>query len=117
MEIIPLYFLDGTLFAKDYIRVVHGGRGDYVELNRDDITVEMVSKFNYKIPDKVSDESFYYYWLVPINRTEKIYWQVRTVKYADYKPGMYYISPELLLKFKEKEYNKILYEGNIKPLF
>lgn len=117
MEIIPLYFLDGVLFAEDYIRVVHGGRGDYVELKKENIKVELISKFNYKLPSTISDEPFYYYWLVPINRIEKIYWQIKTVKYADYKSGLYYISPELLMTFKEKSYNKLLYEGNTRPLF
>lgn len=26
-----IYLPDGTLFAKEFVRVVHGGRGDYVE--------------------------------------------------------------------------------------
>ena len=96
MELIPLYFLDGVLFATDYIRVVHGGRGNYVELLKEQIQVNLKSKFNYDLPDKVSIQSFYYYWLIPENRTEKIYWQARLVNYADYKIGLYYISPNLV---------------------
>jgi len=98
-----LYFLDGTLFANDFERVVHGGRGDYVELTDQQIEVNLVSKFNQPLPDQVSDESFYYYWLVPEGRTEKIYWQVNLVEYADYKKGYYYISPKLLKPFNEEK--------------
>jgi len=96
-----LYFLDGTLFANDFERVVHGGRGDFVELTNQQIEVNLLSKFNQPLPDQVSDESFYYYWLVPEGREEKVYWQVNIVGYADYKKGYYYISPKLLKPFNE----------------
>lgn len=96
-----LYFLDGTLFSNNFERIVHGGRGDYVELKKEQLEVNLVSKFNQPIPDEVSNEPFYYYWLIPEGRGEKIYWQVRTVDYADYKIGYYYISPKLLKPFDE----------------
>lgn len=96
-----LYFKDGTLFATGYVRVVEGGRGDYVELVKDQIVVPMVSRFNPTIPDEITDEKFYYYWLLPEGRTEKIYWQCNTVGYADYKIGYYYICPKLLKKFND----------------
>ena len=92
----PLHFLDGTLFANDYIRVVHGGRGDYIELSEDQIKVELVSNFNQVLPDKLTDEKFFYYWLIPEGRTEKVYWQVKPVTYADYRRGLYYIAPKLI---------------------
>jgi len=92
----PVYFKDGTLFACDYIRIVHGGRGDYMELEKSQIAVELISKFNQELPKEVSNENFYYYWLIPKNRTEKIYWQIKTVDYADYKIGKYYIDPKLV---------------------
>jgi hypothetical protein len=107
-----LYFLDGTQFASGYERVVHGGRGDYVELVKDQILVTLVSHFGNKLPDEVDLSSpFYYYYLNPLGRTEKVYWQIRTVKYADYKVGYYYISPDLLLPFIEKN------SRNIRSLF
>lgn len=101
-----LYFLDGVQFSNDYERVVHGGRGDYVELTKEQIVVELLSKFNKTLPDKVSDEPFYYFWLHPFGRDEKIYWQIKTVKYADYKIGYYYISPDFLQPFEEKNKRK-----------
>ena len=98
-----LYFKDGVLFATGYERVVHGGRGDYVELTKEQIAVTLHAKFTQTLPDRTGNESFYYYWLLPIGREEKVYWQCKTVNYADYKIGFYYISPKLLLSFKGKE--------------
>lgn len=98
-----LYFLDGTLFSIGYERIVHGGRGDYVELTKDQIVVDLKSKFNHNLPKEISNEQFYYYWLVPKGREEKLYWQCNVVNYADYKIGYYYISPKLLKKFDSKE--------------
>jgi len=98
----PLYFLDGVQFANGYERVVHGGRGPYVELKKDNILHELISVFSNKVPDEINiHEPYYYYFLKPYKRQEKIYWQIKTVKYADYKIGMYYISPSLLLPFRE----------------
>jgi len=99
---IPLYFLDGTQFSRGYERVVHGDRGDYIELTKDQIMIPLKSKFNAVIPDEIDDQPFYYYWLIPENRNEKIYWQIKIVSYADYKRGYYYISPLLLDSFQEK---------------
>jgi len=98
-----LYFKDSILFADGYERVVHGGRGDYVELTKEQIKVFLKSHFNQTIPDKLSNEDFFYYWLEPIGREEKIYWQCNLVGYADYKINFYYISPKLLLPFDCKE--------------
>ena len=96
-----LYFRDGVLFANGYERVVHGGRGSYVELSKEQIKVNLVSQFNQIIPNELSNETFYYYWLKPFDRNEKIYWQCNLVSYADYKRNFFYISPNLLLPFDE----------------
>ena len=107
---IPLYFKDGIQFSNGYERIVHGKRGAYVELTKDQIVVNLKSKFNVKLPNKIDIQPYFYYWLIPEERTEKIYWQINTVSYADYKIGYYYISPFLLLPFKE-------IDPNIKQLF
>ena len=52
---------------------------------------------------ELSDEEFFYYWLDPAGRDEKIYWQCKQVHYADYKRDFYYISPDLLIPFDTKE--------------
>jgi hypothetical protein len=93
---IPLYFLDGIKLSTSYERIVHGKRGDYVELKKEQILVPLKSHF---INDALGE--FYYQWLELIGRTEKIYWQMKTVKYADYKIGYYYISPDLLKPFEK----------------
>lgn len=94
-----LYFKDGIQFSTDYIRIVHGERGDYIELSKDQIIPELISKFGQELPKSVpNDENFFYYWLQPIGRNEKIYWQIKTVNYADYKIGLYYIDPRLVIK-------------------
>lgn len=98
-----LYFKDETLFSKGYERVVHGGRGDYVELTKAQIQLDLKSHFKQELPAELSDEEFFYYWLEPVSREEKVYWQVRQVDYADYKRNYYYINPKLLLPFGSKE--------------
>jgi len=98
-----LYFKDGVLFADGYERVVHGGRGDYVELAREQIQVSLQSHFKQELPLELSDEEFFYYWLEPTEREEKVYWQCNQVHYADYKRNFYYISPKLLMPFDNKE--------------
>lgn len=70
-----LYFKDGVLFANGYERVVHGGRGDYVELIKEQIMVELKSHFDQPIPPEIDlDVDYYYYWIEPIGRYEKVYW-------------------------------------------
>ena len=99
-----IYFKkDGILFADGYERIVHGGRGDYMELTLNQIKVPLESHFKQKLPKFLTNEPFYYYWLKPEGRAEKIYWQCNLVNYADYKRNFYYISPKLLLSFNCKE--------------
>lgn len=96
-----LYLPDGTLFSTGFNRVVHGGRGDYIELEKDHIVLELISKFGNDLSVPIDK---YYFWLYPLNYPEiKVYLQLKTVKYADYKIGKYYISPDLLKDFKDPE--------------
>lgn len=37
---------NGTLFATGYNRIVHGGRGDYVEFEKEHIVQKLYSLFN-----------------------------------------------------------------------
>ena len=102
------------LFAKEFTRVVHGGRGDYVEFTREQILPRLFYKFPSEI---VYDEEsqyivefdinnfekytgFYYHWLYPECSVDtKVYFQLRTVKYADYKLYHFYVSPDLFIDF------------------
>ena len=42
--------------------------------------------------------------MIPVGHPEtKVYWQLKTVKYADYKVGKFYVSPALFKDFKDPE--------------
>mgnify|MGYP006953724165 FL=1 len=58
---IPLYFKDGVQFASGYERVVHGGRGAYVELTKEQILISLKSHFNTPVPEEIKPELFYYH--------------------------------------------------------
>jgi hypothetical protein len=58
-----IYLPNGELFAKEFIRVVHGGRGDYVEFNKEQILLPLISKFGNDINSE--DLDVYYWWLYP----------------------------------------------------
>jgi len=96
-----LYLKNGTLLATGYNRVVHGERGDYIELEKEHFVQDLEYKFGFRneVPDDI-----YYIWLYPkSDKDVKIYYQLKTVKYADYKIGKFYISPFLLKNFKDPE--------------
>lgn len=97
-----VYLPDGTLFATGFNRVVHGGRGDYVEFEEKQILLPLISKFGNDISK--DDLDIYYWWLFPKGHPEvKVYLQKKTVKYADYKVGKLYVSPALFKDFKDPE--------------
>lgn len=95
--IIPCYTLSGTLIAKGYNRIVIGDYGAFVEF-----TSEQAVKSNmivqpgqeYRITDPRFSERVKYFWYTAKDDSGvKIYFQQKTVTYADYLPGMYYVSP------------------------
>lgn len=98
-----LYFHSGELFANGYERVVHGERGSFIELTKEQIVCKLKSKFGNDVTDLPNEftTKLYYFWLVPESGTEeKIYLQLKKVWYADYKRGYYYISPSLIKDFQ-----------------
>lgn len=97
-----IYLKNGVLFANQFIRVVHGGRGDYVEFNEEQILSPLISRFGNDVKEKTSEH--YYYWMYPeSDRNTKVYFQLKTVKYADYKIGKYYVSPNEFKSFRDPE--------------
>ena len=90
---LEFYTLDETLIAKGYLRIVIGGRGPYIEFTEDQINWD-----NTFIPDtqewrKDSTNAFYIEHRTTDKANVKIYEQKKLVDYADYKIGLFYISP------------------------
>lgn len=102
MKGINIYLKDGTLFANGYNRIVHGGRGDYVEFDEEHILLPLISKFNNDISK--DDLDIYYWQLYPEGHPDtKVYLQRKIVKYTNYKIGKFYVSPYLFKDFKDPE--------------
>ena len=96
----------GTLFARQWVRVVYGDHGPYLEYAPAMVLCPLRPKFNRPLPPDA-----YYEWLVPVDGSDlKVYDQKRDVQalknppkggfaghraegYADYRPGMIYVSP------------------------
>lgn len=102
-----LYLKNGTKFADSYCRVVHGGRGDYIELLPSQVVPRLYERFTEKEFDFNGYSryvDYYYYWLVPeTDPYTKVYFQLKTVAYADYIPGMLYIAPDLVKDFTDPD--------------
>jgi len=81
------------LVATDSIRTVHGGRGDYLEFSPDMMVMDNLDPVIGWCPIHRSTHRYFYeYWVDGV----RVYEQRRTVSYADYKIGYFYIAPELL---------------------
>ena len=93
----PICTLKGTEFASGFSRAVIGDYGAFLEIagsqiNRDVIRVQPGQE--YRLAEPRYAEHVKYLWMtVPDGSNVKIYWQKKTVEYADYRPGMYYVSP------------------------
>lgn len=92
---IPLFTKNSNLkeaICTGYQRVVIGQRGPYIEFKKTHI-------FDRKlyIPTKqlyrLSDPKVYYIEFRTVDDDVKVYYQMRTVAYADYKIEHFYISP------------------------
>jgi len=95
-DITALYSIDGTQICNGYNRIVIGDYGAFVELldNQmilDNIIVKMGQE--YRINDERYSKNCKYEWYTLTDNSDiKLYKQKRTVKYADYKPKMWYVS-------------------------
>jgi len=79
------YAVTGTLVAVGYLRVCIGGRGPYIEFKRDNFPEGLLQKqlrphYYFNEYRTIPDHLFVYHQLKPVN-------------YADYRPGLFYISP------------------------
>ena len=89
---IPLFTATGLRVAHSYTRCVYGERGPYIEFS----TTEMVISALH-IPEnllwKTTSNVDYVEYRTTDAAAVKVYHQQRRVPYADYQPGMLYISP------------------------
>lgn len=89
---ISLYTRSGLCVAHGYIRVVIGGRGPYIEFDPSQILID-----SFHIPKdqeyRQTDRRVYYVEFRSNDESNvKLYYQKKTVQYADYKIGLMYIS-------------------------
>jgi hypothetical protein len=99
---LQLFNKSNTLLSNGYQRVVIGKRGPYVEcsdlqINKQALYIPKNQKY------RLTDPAIYYHeYRTNDFAYTKVYYQLHTVKYADYKVGYYYFSPDDL---------KVAYEG------
>ena len=76
----------GLVLARGYVRVEFGGRGPYIEFSPCQIVHEAIK------PIKAKWVQYSEFRSTDISNV-KLYFQKQTVDYANYVPGMWYISP------------------------
>ena len=96
-EAIPLFSLDGMQLCRGYDRIVIGDYGAFVEIAPERIlrnNLHCKEGQEYRFTDERYAKNVKYLWLTAEDSSGcKIYLQKKPVDYADYVPGMYYISP------------------------
>lgn len=87
----------GAVIASGYKRIVIGDYGAFVEITPDQINKNLLRckpGEEFRIKDPRYKDMVKYHWYIPADGSRmKIYFQMKPVCYADYVPGMYYISP------------------------
>lgn len=91
-------------FATGFSRIVVGDYGAYIEIPQDRMFInglKGVAGQEFRYMDDNYRDKVKYNWLTCIADTSiKIYYQKKEVKYADYKPGFFYVSPyECILEY------------------
>lgn len=87
-------------------RIVHGGRGSYMEIADDDIIKSnlMVPVYEQWRQDEYWQSRIYYEWWVPrFGPQIKLYYQKKTVSYADYIVGYWYVDPKLVAEVADDD--------------
>lgn len=86
----------GTVIASGYNRIVIGDYGAFVEFSRAQANarhLKIKEGQSYRIEDPRYAEHVKYLWLTADDNSDvKVYDQKCSVEYADYKPGMLYVS-------------------------
>ena len=87
---------EGMPIATGYDRIVVGDYGAFIEIDpshmlMDNICVQHGQE--YRINDERFRDHVKYFWYTATDRSNiKLYFQQKTVTYADYVPGMWYVS-------------------------
>lgn len=92
----PFTTHSGLLVANGHTRVVIGGRGPYIEFSDDQIVMDSIDVPESEKHRMGNDLYFYDEYRSKDECQVKVYHQKKTVAYADYRIGMWYISPTLL---------------------
>ena len=104
---LPLTTADGVQIARKWDRVVVGDYGAFVEISDEDIIKENIhipAKQLCRVNDPQYSEHVKYLWYEPTTGCPaKLYCQLKTVTYADYQAGKWYISPYETAQAYEKE--------------
>ncbi len=87
----PIFSPKGELIAHSYNRIVIGDYGAYIEISKDALICDLKVKQGqeYRLKDDFNGK---YLWCTTKYNDCKIYFQLKSVSYADYKPGKFYIS-------------------------
>ena len=98
----PLYSKNGTLICSSYKRIVIGDYGAFIEFNDPNFSKYMIAPGEeYRVKDPRYKDNIKYIWLtLKDNSNIKIYYQKKPVTYADYKPGMLYVSVHEVIAYE-----------------
>lgn len=93
----PIFSPSGIQISNGYERCVIGDYGAFIEIADDDIIKDNIiikEGEEYRLNEKRYSDHVKYIWYCPEKGyPTKIYFQKKTVNYADYKIGYWYISP------------------------
>jgi hypothetical protein len=97
-----IHSIKDTLISNGYNRIVIGDYGAFIEFDKSQViksNLKVKAGQEYRISDPKYSEHVKYYWLTPKdNSNMKVYYQKKTVSYADYLAECFYVSPyEILL--------------------
>jgi hypothetical protein len=86
----------GLHVATGYTRIVIGERGPYIEFLPGQLiwdSLHIPNEEKYRLEHPWKDKVFYVEWRTKDQSNVKVYEQVRTVDYADYRVGLIYVDP------------------------
>lgn len=87
----------GTVVCNGYTRIVVGDYGAFIEFDEEQANLDeyiIAPGQEYRVNNPRYSKNVKYIWMtIPDGSNIKIYKQKKKVAYADYKSGMFYVSP------------------------